>query len=202
MRSVQETETPNERSEEVNEQTQKRTLLNITDDMQALDDLLHEAGGDVTDESVQQYVKQLTKELEDDLHNKVDGYISYIRHLELQAAARQEEAERLKKAADANHNSAKHLKERLKGILEKLGVKKAGNVRQATVAGNGGKQPVWISDDVKEHPEKLPERFQRVKVFPDTDAIREALENGESLEDGDGWTFAQLEERGTHLRVK
>jgi len=43
---------------------------------------------------------------------------------------------------------------------------------------------------------KLPERFQKVSIDPNTMAIREALERGESLE------FAMLGERATSMRIK
>ncbi len=42
----------------------------------------------------------------------------------------------------------------------------------------------------------MPERFQRVLVEPDKEAIRTALEAGEEL------SFAYLAERDLHLRIK
>lgn len=57
---------------------------------------------------------------------------------------------------------------------------------------NGGLQPI----SVKVEPEELPERFQRVEVKVNNDAIRKALLNGEKLD------FAQLEERGESLRIR
>ena len=174
---------------------QKRTLIDITEDMRALDDLLEEAGGDVTDESVSQYVEKVVGEIEQDFNEKVDGYVAYIRHLELQAAARQEEAERLKKAADASKNAAKHLKDRLKVVMEMNGRKKAGFKRTATVAGNGGKVPIEYPNGMPEG-EQVPGQYRRIKIEVDTDALRADLEEGKDV------GFAKLGERGTHLRIK
>jgi hypothetical protein len=58
-----------------------------------------------------------------------------------------------------------------------------------TICKNGGKQGVDIFAEV-------PDSFQRIIYEPDTDKIREALENGEDL------PFARLRERGEHVRIK
>lgn len=175
----------------------KRTLLNIADDMVALDNLLEETGGDVTDPEVEAAIDSFMAELQTDLDNKTDNYCGLIRQKELLAACRKEEAERLRMAAKAEENQAKYLKDRLKLVLEFLGVKKAGKVRTASVCNNGGKQPL-IMPPVTD-PDMIPERFRKVisQVVVDEDKVREALEAGEDL-----GSFAQLAPRGTHLRIK
>ena len=65
--------------------------------------------------------------------------------------------------------------------------------RVLAIQKNGGKQPLvvdWLPL------EELPERFQKVTITEDREKIAEALAAGEEL------TFARLEPRGTHLRIK
>lgn len=173
----------------------KRSLLDISDDLQALDDLLFETGGDVSDESVASAIEEWFAEVHADEAAKVGNYIGLIREKELRAAAITEEIERYKKLQAALTNSAKGLKDRLKWYMENNGKKKIKTPRgNASICGNGGKQPIQISESVQA--KELPPRFQKVEVTINSDAVREALEKGEALE------FAALEERGTHLRIR
>ena len=54
---------------------------------------------------------------------------------------------------------------------------------------NGGLQPLKIDGDV-------PDNFTKVRIEPDNDLIRKALNDGEEL------SFAHLEPRGRHLNIK
>jgi hypothetical protein len=171
----------------------KRTLIDIGQDMEALDDMLAESGGDISDPAVSQAVDQFFSEIESDLENKVAGYIGLIRRNELYAAAAKEEIDRLRKRQCVLENAARNLKDRLKWFMEWRGTKKIETPRGvASVAGNGGKQPV----DVHVPAEELPERFRKIKVEPDTDAIRKALVAGEEI------PGCVLQERGFHLRIR
>jgi hypothetical protein len=169
-----------------------RTLLDITDDFQALDELLAEAGGDITEPSVQRYIEQLIDQLDQDFLTKVDNYAALISELEARAQHRKDEAKRLDALAKSDANSATFLKQRLKTVLEQRGTKKLETPRyRLSVAGNGGKLPVEIHVDASD----LPEQYQKVKRDPDTDAIREALQKGEEVQG------CALGERGKHLRI-
>ena len=190
-----------------------KTLLNITEDMQALDDLLAELGGDVTDEQVAAYVDQLFKELDGDFNAKVDGYVALIRQNEARAEAQAKEADHLAGMAKRSQANADWLKARLHAVMQIRGMTKAGSTRQATVCKAGGAQPVVLAVDAC----NLPPHLQRV-VLPTVDgetyqaiagvvaarsveadkaAIRAALEAGDDL-----GGVASFGERGTYLRVK
>ena len=167
-----------------------RTLLDISDDLRALDDLLFEVGGDLSDPRVQQAVDGWFAELSKDLDGKVDNYAALIKEMEGRAALRAEEAHRLSNRARIDGESAKWLKNRLKGVLEERGVKKLETRRfRVSIAGNGGKQPMQVDPEV-------PSSFTRTILETDHDAIRGALEAGENL------AFARLLPRGTHLSIK
>lgn len=142
--------------------TNSRSLLDISDDMAALDELLLESGGDVSDPTVADYVDAWLSEIEHDLNGKVDRYCALIQQKTLTAAMRKEEAERLIKGSKADADAASYLKNKLKMVMESRGLKKAGAVRTASVCGNGGKAPLEIDDGVK--PEDVAARFTRATV--------------------------------------
>ena len=64
------------------------------------------------------------------------------------------------------------------------------------ICANGGKLPVELRPEIQANPAMLPPAYQRVEIKPDTDAIRDALEAGESL------GFAELKPRGKHVRIR
>lgn len=197
----------------------RQTLLDITSDMQALDDLLAEVDGDISDPEVEAYVMQLFEQQGEAFDGKVDNYCSLIRTKELLVAARKEEAERLIARARTEERDAKWLKDRLHWVMHERGLKKAGKVRTASVCGNGGKQPVDVGCDTSDLPAKyttakvqlngadlrriadaLPPELQNllngVQIDADVDAIRDGLVKGEEI------GGCMLLDRGTHLRIK
>lgn len=170
------------------------TLLQIEQDMDALDALLMECDGDITDPTVEAEVMKWAQEIEARFDAKADGYAALIMECKLRAKARKEEAERLALRAKIDENKAKFLSERIKAAMEKRGTAVVETARyRLTVAGNGGKAPMRL---LVAEPEKLPQWAQRIKVEANTEAIRERIEAGEKVE------FAVIEPRGTHLRIK
>lgn len=177
--------------------TKKRpSLLDLNNEMQALDDLLEEMGGDISEESVATYVNELFGEISAAIDEKVDSYVGLIRQKELVASLRKSEAERLAQGARTESNRAQWLKDRLMLVMEMRGLKKAGKVRTASICGNGGKLPLDIDEIAMLNPKELPPQFQRVKIELDTEAVRKHLEAGGTLE------WARYGERGQHLRLK
>ena len=87
-------------------------------------------------------------------------------------------------------NAAKAMKERLKNAMELMG-KDTIKTEHYTfrVQKNGGKLPVKLTADV-------PMSYKRVVYEDDTDRIRIDLESGKKLD------FAELGERGSHLRIR
>lgn len=171
------------------------TLLEITDDMAALDALLLENGGDVSDPAVMDAVDRWFAENESRLKDKADGYAAFIQEQKLLAETRKAEADRMAAKARRNQATADFLIGRLKGTMERLGLAKIETARfTVAVQGNGGKQPVDVFGAIDE----LPEWAKRIKTIiePDKDKIREKLEAGEKLD------FAALQPRGTRLAIK
>jgi len=184
-----------------------KTLIGIGEDLLALEELLIEAGGDVTDEEAEAAVTQWLEENAGNLREKLDGYANLIeRHDGLQKT-RKAEAEKRAQLARVSENVIKRLRDRLLWFLTEypttgmLPTGKSGLPKIDTdnhvisVANNGGKTPVSIRPGYD--PGHIPNSpYVRVRYEWDTDAIRADLENGIKLD------FASLGDRGKHVRIK
>lgn len=172
-----------------------RTLMDIEADMQALDDLLFEIGGDVSDPRVEQAVSEWMAELDKDVKGKIDGYCSYIRELEGRAAFHAEEAARMMHKAQTEDKQVDFLKSRLKAFLELRQVSKVETPRfRVGIVRNGGALPLLIdasADIPQEFTREIPARRE-----PDKDKLRTALEAGTAI------TGVALGQRGTRLSIK
>lgn len=175
----------------------RRTLYEITSDLLALEDLLMDVGGDVTEESAQQAIDSWLSGLGEERDNKLNGYCWLIREIESRAEVRKQEAARLTSLAGVDGNAVKRLKDRMKQFMELTRTQKIETEHfKIGVQANGGRQAVEIAPEIAANPSSLPEEFQKWTVSPDTDTIRTALETGQSL------SFATLTPRGTHVRIR
>ena len=172
-----------------------QSLMQISQDMLALDDLIAECGGDVSDPRVAEAIDAWVAELQGNMSGKVDGYAALITEMERRAEVRLAESARLAARARVDENAAKFLMMRLKTAMDFHGLKKIETDRfTVSVVNNGGKAPVVIDDP---HAVPLPmTRTIPARVEPDKDRIRQALENGEAVP---GCT---LGERGTRLSIR
>lgn len=170
----------------------RRSIFAITDDLHALDDLLFEAGGDISDPRIEAAIHAWMEELDNDLQNKADNYAALIVEIEHRAAIRKEEANRLTQRAKLDQQHAAFLSSRLKSVFESWGIKKLKTARfRLGVVCNDGLQPLDIHGVVPAEWTK-----SEVVVTQDRDRIRRALEAGESL------PFAVLQPRGTRLSIR
>jgi hypothetical protein len=176
-------------------QSQLRPLLDLAHEMVVLDEMILEADGDLSNPVVAAKLEEWWRDSLTDFNSKVDNYCGLIREIELRVARRAEESERLAMRNKAEQNAVKSLKDRMKMAMEFAGVRKAGDIRTATICGNGGKPPLKI-DQPFARSEDIPEQFRKVVVSLNEEAVREAIESGEPVK------FAHLEERGTHVRIK
>jgi hypothetical protein len=172
-----------------------QTLYQIGADMAALDALLCEVGGDVSEAEAEAAINDWLEQNCENLREKLDDYGAVMRAMEADAAFCREEASRLLDRATVRENNVKRLKERLRWFFEAQGIDKVETPRfRFSLANNGGKVPVSVTIP----PETLPEwcRKERVSYSADMDAIRERLQAGEVLD------FAVMGERGRHIRVR
>lgn len=169
------------------------TIFDIAEDMRALDDLLTECGGDISDPDAMVALDAFLMELESDLEGKVERYVRLCKELEARSAARKEEARRIAHRAKVDAASAAGLKRRLLDallVMDRTRVETA--TFKVTVGKAGGKLPLVIDEG------EIPEEYicRKVSESPDTDAIRAALDSGTTL------PFATYGSRAVTLRVR
>jgi len=166
-----------------------RTLIDIGQDLHALDELMEECEGEIVDAALEEWFNSLGAERDD----KIDRYCFLIDDLTKSAERHKADAAAYSKWAQTDENKAKRLKKRLQEFFDAHGIKKIETAHyKPNVRGNGGVMPLDLAPDL--NPKKLPEEFQIVQ--PNVDAIREYLEAGEELE------YATLLPRGQHLRLR
>jgi hypothetical protein len=182
------------------EKATSRDLFEIGDDLVALESLLYEVGGDISDDDAAAAVDEWLTENHAALEAKLDGYGYLVKKFEEKAAFARAEAKRLSERAQARENAAKRMKERLKVFMEIHGQKKLETPRyDFAVQANGGKAPVEVTVPV----EDLPPWAQVVTVVPNTEAIREAFTMFDDPDRVEAvQRIARLGERGTHLRIR
>lgn len=138
-------------------------------------------------------VEEREKELEGDIENKAENIAKLIKyHLETVAVIQAEE-DRLEKRKKTHMCSAEWLKNTLYANLKAAGKEKFKTpLFSFTIAKNGGKQPLYVTDNLDEIPGKylIPQPPK-----PNKDAIRELLQDKEV-------EWAHLEPRGEGLRIR
>jgi hypothetical protein len=171
-----------------------RRLFEIGADLEALEALLEQCGGDISDPTVESAIALWFEEVHGDLGDKLDRYVGLIRSLEALAEAREAEVKRMLELTRADRNKANNLKERLKYFFQSRDIGKydTPHFRLALVK-NGGPIPLHIEAGIE-----LPARFRRERTIieDDKEALRAALEAGEAVEG------ARLGERGQSIRIK
>lgn len=157
-------------------------LYDLDTDLALLEDMLLEAGGEIT------------PELEDDLdalldarEDKIENYIKIIRGLESSARATKDEAKRLTDNARVQQNAVDQLKARLQASMQARGETKH-KTALGTVSLRKKPPKVKVLVEVDE----LPDEYVRVAdPQPDKRALSDALKAG-TLPDGlAGWHEAE-----------
>ena len=175
---------------------QARPLFKIGTELEALNCLLEETGGELKNQEAEGAVTAWLTEMEEDQAHKLDSYVDLIRLNEGEALAARAEAEAYATAARTRENKVKWLKEQMKLHLERTrqvkGVKTATG-RTVSVQKNGGALPLEI--DTVPIEQLLAADMTKTTVTADSDKIRKALLAGAEL------PFARLKPAGTHLRI-
>lgn len=171
-------------------------LWEIAADVLALDALLDEVDGDVSDPQVEAAWLAMQADLQTEESRKLDGYANYVRSLEMEATAARAEAELYLTRAKSRENRVAWIKSRIKDYLILTNRKsiKTETGRTIAVQVNGGVQALELVENLD--PATLPNEFVIVRRVPDTDAIRRHVTEIGAL------PFACLKPRGTSLRIR
>lgn len=161
-----------------------KTLYEITDDVRALDALLDDLAGDVSDDQVEAAIDAWFKENERNIDQKLDGYGVVIKNREYLAEARKAEAKRLLDLGSTDMNLIKRLKERIRDFLianpdSKKGPKRETERFKFWVQKNGQRSmymdPRLTVDDLSSH------YIKTIQVI-DQDALRRDAERLDELQ--------------------
>lgn len=163
------------------------TIYELTENYKTVEEMLCDEEMDT------QTILDTLEAIDGEIEEKADNYAKIMRNLRAEADALKAEEERLYKRRKSREEREKLLKNTLQANLEFIGKTKFKTALFTfSVAANGGKQPLTITDNLGDIPGKylIP---QPPKV--DTDAVRELLETKEV-------DWAHLEPRGTSLRIR
>lgn len=172
-----------------------RSLYAINEELDLILSVLD--GEEFDAESVNAAIDGWLDSSREEIEKKLDDYCAVIADKGAMAKARRAESQILAGMARHDESVADNLKDRAKAFFERIGVAKMETLRfKPRVQANGGVLTVLLSDEVQADPQLLGLRFYKITITPDTDAIRTALEQGETV------PGATLDERGTHFRLR
>tara|TARA_R110001592_G_scaffold122620_3_gene329569 strand:+ start:15537 stop:16046 length:510 start_codon:yes stop_codon:yes gene_type:complete len=143
-------------------------------------------------EDADQSVIKALESTQGDIKEKIDNVCKIIAELEAKAHARRVHAEKFESRAMHAESHARRLKQYLHITMQGLEWTHFESEEfTLRVCGNGGKKSLTFLDDV---PDEY--KITRTEQVADMDKIRKELEAGEEL------AFAELQDRGTHLRIR
>jgi hypothetical protein len=176
----------------------KRSLLDISNDYGRFFDLLESVELDEMSPEEDQQLTSFLMALDEERDKKLDNIGAFVKDLEARGKARTEIRKQMEKLEKADFNKAKYLKEFVLHFFQANGINDTIQTLRCKFRKqpNGGLMPLVLTESAVVEPHLLPERFQKVTITPDTDAIRAALDAGEELKG-----IAMFAERGEHLRI-
>lgn len=127
----------------------------------------------------------------DAINDKAEGYAQVIRQIKADIEANKKERDRFEARIKSYQSNLSTISQRLVEAMNETNQRKIKTpLFTISVAKNGGKQPLSIDQD------NLQADVFKIKREPDTDKIRERLEDGEKV------LGAELKPRGEHLLIK
>lgn len=157
-------------------------LYEITDNWKKVAEMLYE------EEIDEQCIMDTLEAIEGEFEDKADGYAKVIKELLGNAEVCKQEKIRLEARQKAFENRAKFLKQRLYENMKAMNkLKFKTDLFSFNIQANGGQQKLTVDGQV-------PDEY--CELVEDTDKIRKALEEGQTLE------FAHLEPRGEGVRIR
>lgn len=158
------------------------SLIQIAQDSAALEELLQESGGELSET-----LEAFLSEIETGLTTKADNYYSMMDHLGSTAERYRKRSEAYRQAAKSAENIVERMKERIHTAMQIMGKTE---VEGKTIRFKIQNSPASLKID---EGAKLPSEMTVVTVTPDTTKIKAALKAGNTIP---GCSLVQ----GTHVR--
>ncbi|HKX31345.1 MAG TPA: siphovirus Gp157 family protein [Blastocatellia bacterium] len=154
-----------------------RKLHEIGADLEALDDLLINLGGEISDDEIGAAIEALFDQIGQERDEKIRRICGLIANKEASAKMCEAESKRLKRMAEVEQNGAERLKKRLKQFFEDHKITKLDlGIFKPRIQANGGSAPLIVPEGWRTSAAQAPEQFHKVTVDLDTDAIRAAIQ--------------------------
>lgn len=160
-------------------------LYDLTDALIAIDEHLHENGGELTPEA-----EALLEDMQGRFDAKVDAVCTLRQNYLRAAESLEAEEDRLKKRRIAAERAAESLRKYLHNNLVRLGEDRVKTDRWTVYVQANPESVVWTKDVTE-----LPEGFARVRIEPDLQKAKAARALG-NLPDG------FIVQHSTHLRIR
>lgn len=179
--------------------TESRTLFQLDADWKALNDLIEETGGELSDPQVEAAFAKMAEDLTNETGTKCDRCINYIRFCEGRAAAARAEAdqylaehERFVARAVSFESRIGRVKDMLKGFLLTQPAERCETAAGRTLRTQRN-SVIPIEYDAVVVIKDIPDEFVLKSV--DRNAVARALKENRQL------SFARYGQRGVHLRI-
>lgn len=156
----------------------KNTLMEIVENRRALDEILIECGGDVTDEKVEEITGKWMAEITKDLAIKSDGYNFRMKDIEAMNTQFKEYETLYRNARKSLERVSESLKDRMKFAMKEMGVDEISG-QQFKYKLTDSQPSVEITNEGM-----LPAIFCKEKVVIDIDRVavkKHVLETGEEI---------------------
>lgn len=144
-----------------------KSLIQIAQDSAALEELLQETGGEVTET-----LETFLAEIETGLSTKADNYFSMMDHLGTTAERYRKRSEAYRAAAKTAENIVERMKDRIHAAMGLMGVQE---IEGQSIRFKIQKSPASL---LIEADAKIPSDMTVVTVTPDTTKIKSALKDG------------------------
>lgn len=209
-----------------------KTLYQLEEEIQQFERCLDALEGDVTDETIEEFVNAWFTDIESSLESKLDGYGKLIKNREALAAGRKVEADRLNGLVKTDTTLVKKLKDRIRDFFNRNKKKKIEtDLFKFWVQDNSQRSISYnvavynfspeLGDLLGDSRKSLPNRYLKTVQMVDSDQLKADLNTYDAWKDRDDLTeaetvvladlkkyfggetcVAKYEPKGNHLRIK
>ena len=170
-------------------------LFEISQDYRHLLDMLEE---ETDDETIKEVIKDSIELLQGDFEAKADNYAYIKKQLEADAEALKKEEQRLKARRESIEKNKQRLMEALMAAM-----KVTGNTKFKTAYNSFGIRKASIQPVILDcAPENLPDKFQKIKIEADNQALRDYLTALANSEFKTEFPYAHLGEKSEYLSIR